>query len=194
MVSVLFSGTNLRLEAPLINARLRKSFSSNIGFTAYSLGLAVNYLTYPVINFGNSIKNLLYFIEGKLFVLRSLYIKDYYNLVSQSGFNPNTINFFIGLSVFKRFDGRDLLSSLLLLLNLFNLSLQFFHIINIKMGRISAMEFGLSFSSIQRYCSSLMSSFVYSCGVDSAFFPYVILNKNSFIVFQGFFSTIIYYL
>jgi NADH dehydrogenase/NADH:ubiquinone oxidoreductase subunit G len=49
---ILFLGTNIRLEAPLINARLRKSFLNNSDFKAYSIGLSVNYLTYPVYNFG----------------------------------------------------------------------------------------------------------------------------------------------
>lgn len=48
----LFIGTNLRLEAPIINARIRKAYLSSNDFKAYSLGLAINYLTYPVLNLG----------------------------------------------------------------------------------------------------------------------------------------------
>lgn len=50
--NILFVGTNLRLESPLINARIRKSYLNNLSFNAYSFGLSINYLTYPVINLG----------------------------------------------------------------------------------------------------------------------------------------------
>lgn len=50
--NILFLGTQLRLEAPLINARLRKSYLNNVLFSAYSFGLSVNHLTYPVLNLG----------------------------------------------------------------------------------------------------------------------------------------------
>ena len=50
--NILFVGTNLRLESPLINARIRKSYLNNSSFNAYSFGLSINYLTYPVLNIG----------------------------------------------------------------------------------------------------------------------------------------------
>ncbi len=50
--NILFVGTNLRLEAPLLNARIRKSYLTNSLFNAYSFGLSINYLTYPVLNLG----------------------------------------------------------------------------------------------------------------------------------------------
>jgi len=51
-ILVLFFGLNMRLESPLLNLRLRKSFLGNIDFKAYSIGLGLNYLTYPVLNLG----------------------------------------------------------------------------------------------------------------------------------------------
>lgn len=48
--NILFLGTNVRLEAPLLNLRLRKAFLGNFDFKAYSIGLSLNYLTYPVKN------------------------------------------------------------------------------------------------------------------------------------------------
>ena len=50
--NILFVGTNLRLESPLVNARIRKSYLNNTSFNAYSFGLSINYLTYPVLNLG----------------------------------------------------------------------------------------------------------------------------------------------
>lgn len=49
---LLFIGTNVRFEAPLLNARLRKAFLINYDFKAYSIGLGINYLTFPVLNLG----------------------------------------------------------------------------------------------------------------------------------------------
>jgi hypothetical protein len=60
---VIFIGLNLRLEAPLINSRLRKNYKNSKFF---SFGLCVNYLTFLVKNLGNSAKLLLLFLEGKL--------------------------------------------------------------------------------------------------------------------------------
>lgn len=52
----LFFGTNIRLEIPLLNARIRKSFLNKYEFQAYSLGLGINHLTFPVKNIGIQLK------------------------------------------------------------------------------------------------------------------------------------------
>src|SRR5690606_36673223 len=56
-------GTNLRLEVPLLNSRIRKNYLGNDLMAIFSLGLAVDYLTIPVVNFGNSLKVLKSFLE-----------------------------------------------------------------------------------------------------------------------------------
>lgn len=48
----LFFGTNIRLEIPLLNARIRKIFLNQYDFKAYSIGLGLNHLTFPVKNIG----------------------------------------------------------------------------------------------------------------------------------------------
>lgn len=48
--NILLLGSNLRLDSPLLNARLRKSFLRNSSLKVYSIGLALNYLTFPVKN------------------------------------------------------------------------------------------------------------------------------------------------
>lgn len=50
--NILFIGSNPRLEVPLLNSRLRKNFVNNADFAAYSIGLALNYSTYPIFNLG----------------------------------------------------------------------------------------------------------------------------------------------
>jgi len=65
---VLLIGTNLRVEMPLLNSRLRKNYLlTNKQLPVYSLGLAIDHLTYPVINLGNSILSLKNLLEGKNF-------------------------------------------------------------------------------------------------------------------------------
>lgn len=45
----LFIGFNPRLEVPLLNLRIRKSYLKALKFNAFSLGLSFNYTTFPVI-------------------------------------------------------------------------------------------------------------------------------------------------
>lgn len=54
-----FFGTNIRLEVPLLNARIRKVFLNKYDFQAYSVGFGLNHLTFPVKNIG--IQRTLYF-------------------------------------------------------------------------------------------------------------------------------------
>lgn len=56
---VIFVSLNLRIENPLLNSRLRKNSIKNARTLFYSVGQAVVYNNYPVINLGNSCKTLL---------------------------------------------------------------------------------------------------------------------------------------
>jgi len=100
---VVFIGSNLRLEAPLLNSRLKKNCQNS---KIFSFGLSVNYLTFFVKNLGNSVKTLLLFLEGKLKFLLNVYYN--FNL---SFLNWNkSLNFvkpliFFGMSIIKRVDG-----------------------------------------------------------------------------------------
>jgi len=63
---ILLFGTNLRVEIPLLNSRIRKNYLlTNRQLVVYSIGLAIDYLTFPVKNLGNSVYNLKSFFEGK---------------------------------------------------------------------------------------------------------------------------------
>ena len=66
---VLFIGTKLRLESPLMNVRLRKSFLNN-NTKFYSLGFAINYLTFPVINLGNSVSSLKLLLQVSMVIIK----------------------------------------------------------------------------------------------------------------------------
>lgn len=45
----LFVGFNPRLELPLLNWRIKKSYLKLLKFNAYSIGLSLNYTTFPII-------------------------------------------------------------------------------------------------------------------------------------------------
>jgi len=60
---IVFISLNLRIENPLLNSRIRKNFIKNPLTRTYSLGQAITYNNYPVINLGNSSKALLSFMN-----------------------------------------------------------------------------------------------------------------------------------
>ncbi len=66
---VIFFGINLRFESPLMNVRLRKSFL-NYNTKFYSLGLAIDYLTYPVLNLGNSLHTLKLILQVSSIIIK----------------------------------------------------------------------------------------------------------------------------
>ncbi|YP_001874760.1 NADH dehydrogenase subunit 11 (mitochondrion) [Hemiselmis andersenii] len=59
----LFLGINPRIEASLINLRLRKRYVSG-NFKAVAFGTALN-LTFPIYNLGSTVKALVKFVEGR---------------------------------------------------------------------------------------------------------------------------------
>lgn len=161
----LFIGTNLRLEAPIINARIRKAYLSSNDFKAYSLGLAINYLTYPVLNLGNSISSVISLIEGRFSALKNLLLNDFYNLAF---FNiiKYDIEIFLGMSIFKRADGNAVWLGILQLCTRLSQKLNSLHVINMNLGRISYAELGFcgTFKYVREAHKNL--NFVYLCGCD----------------------------
>ncbi len=92
--AVLFIGTNPRLEAPLVNTRLRKAFLKN-GMKAFNLGTAFD-ATYPVTQLGNSAALLAEIASGKHPVAEAL----------KAAQNPVVI---IGAGAVAREDGASVL-------------------------------------------------------------------------------------
>lgn len=192
LTNLFFIGTNLRLESPLLNSKVRKSFLKNFSFKAFSIGLGINYLTYPVRNLGNSIFSFLLCLEGRLLSERSFLFKDYFNVYKLNYFFCN-LHVFIGMSFLNRFDSNSLFRGLFLFFRNLSLSIDNLHIVSTFMGRISAMEVGLvetknSFSCLLSNDVSL-NSFVYFCGVDFDSLDLNVLSSSNFIVSQSsFFS------
>ena len=141
---VLLIGFNPRIEVPLLNSQLRKNYINNLNFSIYSIGLALNNSTYPIINTGNSIKNLYKFLMGITLVSKNLLFKSFYNTFF---FNANlNINpyIFLGSSTLIRKDSDCIIQSIL---NFFfdkKLPLTMLNIIPRHLGRISFAEYSLN--------------------------------------------------
>lgn len=79
---VILLNTNLRLENPLVNSRLRKNFLRTRGqpfnnFTVVSFGQAINYAGYPVNNLGSSFKEFFLFIQGKFHYFNNMFFNPF---------------------------------------------------------------------------------------------------------------------
>lgn len=60
----IFINLNLRMEAPLINSRIRKSFLVFLSnFLVFNFGSIISYTGYPILNLGNSLLNFSNFIQ-----------------------------------------------------------------------------------------------------------------------------------
>jgi NADH-quinone oxidoreductase chain G len=138
-------GCNLRLEAPLINSIFRKNWINDLNFRAYILGLGVNYFTYPVINIGSSIKQLLNFFYAKSLASKYFLFNLYYNINFFTNKNFILFNFIIGSSASIRLDSLSLFEVINFYKNKF--FIKNLNIISRHLGRISGLELNL-FSQI----------------------------------------------
>lgn len=74
---ILLLNTNLRLEHPLINSRLRKNFlKRSKELLVLSFGQAINYAGYPVTNLGANLKIFLQFIQGKYYYFTNIFFNS----------------------------------------------------------------------------------------------------------------------
>jgi len=189
---ILLIGTNPRNEVPLLNSRIRKNYLlTNKQLDIFSVGLALDYLTFPVKNLGNSSFSLKSILSGKNTFFKYLLFKDYSSLtILNYKFMYNSCpNIFVGNSILRRSDNVSLLNSFVKLLsNLFERSLQnnYLSIVSPYLGRISVSEVG-HFPGIN--CTSLTikgKAFSYLCGVDN---PALEFTDDSFLIYQGVFKT-----
>lgn len=188
---VLFISLNLRYEAPLVNSRLRKNFlvnSSNIYY--YSLGLALEYSTFPVVNLGNSISSLVLFLEGKLASFLQFSSFSFFNLCFPSlifgCFSKPFI--LLGSSIFSRSDANCLSTAIFSLKKTFFFSSFSISFITDFLGKISF--FDINFSQRLSERKSFTSAFILLLGahfLNEKFISNMNLN-HSFIIFQGSFK------
>lgn len=187
--NLIFVGTNIRMELPLLNIRIRKNYLENLNnINIFSFGLALDYLTYPVQNLGNSIKSILFFIEGKFNFNFIIFFFDFYNINFFSYIYIKKIYFFFGMSILNRIDYDNILFSFLYLfkqLNFYNFDQ--FNIIPKFLGRISCFEFGLLPGIRSNMPKQILNNHYinYYCGVDFDINKIYPLDKKNINIYQG---------
>jgi len=147
--SFIFLNINLRMESPVLNAKLRKLYlkslkTLNTSFNVYSFGGNFNYSTFPVKNMGSRILVLKEFFEGKnifssVFSLNSLHL----NLLGMNVNINNKLRLFMGSSLLNRLDFTSIYNGVLK--SLFKLTNSNFFVSNLSfistyLGYISSSE------------------------------------------------------
>jgi NADH-quinone oxidoreductase subunit G len=192
--NVLFLGLNIRLEIPLLNARLRKAYMAYDFFSAYSMGCSLNFLTYPVQNISNSFSDILNMFEGKTAFSTNAFLHDFFGLV-YFNFNLRILDLFIGLTfavtnniVYTKF---LVINAFVFIRNL-NLDISSLHLVFGKIGSLSLLEFGAVknlFPQTPKFLQSLLMSkgkpIFYFCGVDLDNINMSIFMQTVFLIYQG---------
>ena len=185
---VILINTNLRVENPLLNSRLRKNYLSNKS-TIYSFGNGLTYSTYPIINIGNSLKSLMLFLQGKYYYFNKLFFHSFFNLSyinHGSVANHNSLGVIIGQQVLFRPDAKiitDCLSKFSYKLNKYytNNPPIYGSCVN-YMGYISCAE--LALYNYNRKKSNLFTGKNFSYHLGTEYIP--VKNNNDFVVYQGY--------
>lgn len=199
-----FFNINMRLESPILNLKLRKSYLKNKKkFLAISLGTFSDYLTFPIINLGNSLFSFISLFEGKNLFWRFLFLNNINKLPFQL-YNLNQKFYFItflGENLISRYDGEFFFKNMMfftkkILQRHWEKELLYsVNVISNNLGRISAFELGLlpginenNFNKNHDFFLEKKNKFLYLCGIDNFNFFNTLNIKNSFIVYQGNFS------
>lgn len=185
---ILLINTNLRVENPLLNSRLRKNYLNNKG-VIYSFGNGLTYSTYPVINIGNSLKSLMLFLQGKYYYFNKLFFHSFYNMSyinNQNYANHGSIGLIIGQQILFRPDAKVITDCLITFSNRLNK----YYLVNKPvygtcvnyLGYISCAELALYNYANKKNNSISGTSFTYHIGTE------YVPNKNhdDFVVYQGY--------
>ena len=178
--SIFLIGTNPRIEAPLYNTYIRKSYLVNNNFKIFSLGLSWNYISYPIINLGNSLKNLVRILNGLNLVNKYFLFNNFYNLVVFNNFNKLSTQMLLGDSIVNRLDSKSINNILLFWLNQLNIKNNI-NFLQRNLGRINYLETYINNLNIIKKKRN-NKNFFYLLGIDN-----FNLKKQNFNVFQGFF-------
>jgi NADH dehydrogenase (ubiquinone) Fe-S protein 1 len=163
----LFINFNPRLEMPIFNIKVRRSFIDN-NIMILNLG-PINYLNYFNIQIGNSIKDFLNLIEGKnLFSRKLLNVK--YPLVLYKKFNSYFSNdFFNSINLLKKY------------IKLYKEDWMGVHLMNEYVGNINSSEVGfISNCSLK----ILENNILYCMGAELKGLKKSFL-KRVFLIYQG---------
>jgi len=180
----LFIACDLRLEAPVLNVRIRKNFNKNKNneLFLFSYGLGLKHSTYPIKNIGNTVLKLFEFFMGKSRHFCAFFFKDYMTvkfIKVKLFFFYNKPSFFLGNSILYRNDSKNFLNLFILLykkmfnwksFNLINSFLGFFSFGNILYNNI------LHFNKITDLIYNISSDYIYNVNF-----------KDKFIISHAFF-------
>jgi len=182
---------DLRLEAPLINIRIKKNFNINKNkeLFLYSYGLALKFLTYPIKNLGNSIFKFFLLLEGKQRFLCDLFVKSFVTLKYLSNYFNflNKTIFIFGNSVINRIDAKSFLLSYFFFLKK-KFQLINFNLIHNNLGFYTYNN--IFFNNIKNYIHKIRNyGLSYILGSEN------IENniKSDIVIYQGFIKTDFYY-
>ncbi len=181
-------GSNPRLELPLLNSYIRKSYLNNLTFKIYSIGTGLNYLTYPILTIGSSIRNLYKFLYSLSLVNKYFLFDNFYNLYFFNKMNIISSSFMLGSSFFIRTDYNYILNSLIYFFKEFKINIKNLNIIFRHLGRISFLESNLFYKINYKstFYKTKFSSFNYFLGLDNLSFIEK-TNKYNINIYQGFF-------
>ena len=182
---------DIRLEAPLINIRIKKNFNINKNkeLFLYSYGLALKFLTYPIKNLGNSIFKFFLLLEGKQRFLCDLFVKSFVTLKYLSNYFNflNKTIFIFGNSVINRIDAKSFLLSYFFFLKK-KFQLINFNLIHNNLGFYTYNN--IFFNNIKNYIHKIRNyGLSYILGSEN------IENniKSDIVIYQGFIKTDFYY-
>lgn len=179
----LFIGVNLRLELPVLNTKIRKSYLEwgNL-FSSYSIGGLHTFLGYPTQNLGSSFKSYADFFLGRTSFFKQLFGLTYkanwflvnYNRI----FNLKRLSIFLGFALVRL--------GIKNLILFFYESLQYFKslafsAINDYLGRLSLFEL-FALSTVDFVAENSKNYFIYNCCEISNWYA------NDFSVYQGSFD------
>lgn len=178
--NLILVGTNPRVEAPLFDLYIQKNVLNNNNFKVYSIGLNYINLTYPIINFANSMKNLINIINGQLLVNKYFLFKNYYNNYLFTNNKKLQLQFILGSYAINRLDTNAIIKTLLILKNKINI-ISNFNILQRNIGKINYLEINLKNLNIYKLNKNI-KKFNYLIGIDN-----YNLNKNNYNIYQGYF-------
>lgn len=192
----IFLGLNLRMESPLLNARLRKNFlKTSSNFLCLYFGLSLDYTSFPAFSIGNSLKNFKFFIEGRSFAFSNFFF-DYagvlFKSLKQDFSRYARCTVLVGSSIVSRADSNFFFDAFSFFFRQHLHILSFdFNVISNYLGRISAFEVGCFpgvNASVVKNTGYFFNSFLYFFGTDEYFnFFDNFLTYSFFSVYQGIF-------
>jgi len=185
ILDLLVIGSNIRLEAPLLNSIFRKNYLNFSNFKVYLIGLGLNYYNYPVINIGSSLISLYKYLLGLSIANKYFLFNNYYNLNNFNCNNYFTLNILLGSSSLIRNDFNNVLKSLIYFLKNINMNINNMCILSRHLGKISSMELNSYFNIKKLNKFTKLNKFNFFIGVDNVYFK---LKKKKYMnVLVGFF-------